>query len=62
MLSFSYSEVEREKQLGTNGSSKTTTAYKYEDATVDDLTSKIEKLQAKGYDVTVAIKLKIPKG
>lgn len=51
MLKFSYS-----------GTEKTVTTHTYEDATVQDLADELKKLEAKGYDITVSLKLKIPKG
>lgn len=60
MLKFSYSETEKEKQL-SNGTEKTVTTHTYEDATMQDLTDELKKLEAKGYDITVSLKLKIPK-
>lgn len=61
MLKFSYSETDKEKSSG-NSTEKTVTTHTFDDATVQDLTDEIKKLEAKGYDITVSLKLEVPKG
>lgn len=62
MINYSYTEIEDEKKKKNGEAIKKTTSHKLKDASIDDLTDTIRKLQAKGYDIDVTIKTKMPKG
>lgn len=61
MIKMRYSLPESEEN-GANGEIITTTkTHSFDDADPDVIVQELEKLSAKGYDITVSLKLKQPK-